>query len=539
MGLDLTRSSSSSSNGEDVFSVEESLNELSELAGTAGLEVCGSVTQRLPQRDPRTFIGRGKVNAVRAELKRLKCCTVILDDELSPGQQRQLEAAFNGGRRDGKVKVVDRTALILDIFAQHARTKEGQLQVELALHEYRLPRLSKMWSHLERQGAGIGTKGLGETQIEVDRRQTRAKIVSLNKQLQDVGKHRALHRTRRQSLGSPLVALVGYTNAGKSTLLNALSAKSGDIFADNMLFATLDPTTRKVKLGEAGSSVSSEGSEAAADTEVKAASSAKALTSTAAAAAAAADSAPLLSTEVLFTDTVGFIQKLPTHLVAAFRATLEELEAADVLVHVVDVSNPRLWRKQKQAVDRTLEELGFGDKPTVVLWNKADAVKYVSPARLAKEANRRPLTVAASAKTGQGLNQLSRLVENAIATALLEPVEAFVPYAAATDSASSSVAAAYTASKRGSESSTESPMELVQLAYSTGAVTTLVYEPEGCRLAAQVPRSLAGRLGPYRTDGGGNFGRDDDDDEEDWVAIAKKRKGYAVSAGAGESSRGA
>ena len=510
--------------------MEESLNELSELAGTAGLEVCGSVTQRLPQRDPRTFIGRGKVNAVRAELKRLKCCTVLLDDELSPGQQRQLEAAFNGGKRDGKVKVVDRTALILDIFAQHARTKEGQLQVELALHEYRLPRLSKMWSHLERQGAGIGTKGLGETQIEVDRRQTRAKIVSLNKQLQDVGKHRALHRTRRQSLGSPLVALVGYTNAGKSTLLNALSAKSGDIFEANMLFATLDPTTRKVKLGEAGSS-SSDGNEEGTDTaEVVSSSSNEPTTSSAAVA-----SAPLLSTEVLFTDTVGFIQKLPTHLVAAFRATLEELEAADVLVHVVDVSNPRLWRKQKQAVDRTLAELGFGDKPTVVLWNKADAVSYVSPARLEQEADRGPFTVAASAKTGLGLNQFSRLVEKAIATALLEPVEAFVPYAASVDSATSRAAAAFTASKRGSESSVESPMELVQLAYSTGAVTALEYEPEGCRLAAQVPRSLAGRLGPYRTDGGGNLAPEDDD--EDWVAIAKKRKGYAASTGAGGSSR--
>jgi GTP-binding protein HflX len=245
-----------------------------------------------------------------------------------------------------------------------------------------------------------------------------------------------------------------------------------------------------------------------------------------------------MSTEVLFTDTVGFIQKLPTHLVAAFRATLEELEAADVLVHVVDVSNPRLWRKQKQAVDATLAELGLGDKPTVVLWNKADAAAYVTPQRLQQEAARREGTVAASAKTGEGLQGLVRLVERALAAALLEPIEALVPYAAAASGAGSEGIGGSGAGVRGG--GVESPMELVQLAHATGAVTQLEYGPEGCRLAAQVPRALAGRLGPYRTDGGGTLAhgraaRPDEDAEEDWVAIAKKRKGYA-SAGAGAAA---
>ena len=320
------------------WTLEESMTEMRELIKTAGLNLGGEITQRLQEVNPRTYIGTGKVKEAQQLLDEINekldqrnegtCCTVVFDAELSPGQQKALENAFNkkvidndflGSDTEEVVKVVDRTALILDIFAQHAKTREGKLQVDLALHEYRKPRLTRMWTHLERQSGagGVGLRGPGETQLEVDKRILRDRILVLKDKIDNVQKQRDLHRRGRKKGGLPVLALVGYTNAGKSTLLNCLT-RAG-ILAEDILFATLDPTTRRVKL-------------------------------------------PGYKThpEVLLTDTVGFIQKLPTQLVAAFRATLEEVKEADVLVHLVDVSNP-CWRKQEVSVTNVLEEIGAGD----------------------------------------------------------------------------------------------------------------------------------------------------------------------------------
>ncbi len=273
--------------GGGAWNSESSLDELAQLAGTAGAVVVGRTIQRLDSPNPATYIGKGKLAEIIALRPQLDYDLVIFDDELSPSQQRNLEDAL-------KVKVLDRTALILDIFARRARTREGALQVELAQHEYLLPRLAGQWSHLERLGGGIGTRGPGETQLETDRRLIRNRISRLKAQLEQVRRHRALYRARRAKQGVPVVALVGYTNAGKSTLMNALSGAG--VLAENRLFATLDPVTRKVGLPGGGF--------------------------------------------FLLTDTVGFIQKLPTQLVAAFRATLEELADADLLLHVVDITHP-------------------------------------------------------------------------------------------------------------------------------------------------------------------------------------------------------
>src|SRR5581483_5992148 len=272
--------------GHQGWSTQSSLAELAQLAETAGAEVVGRASQRLDQPNPATYIGKGKVQEVSAERQDLGYTVVVFDDELTPTQQRNLEELL-------KVKVIDRTALILDIFARRAQTREGRLQVELAQLEYLLPRLAGQWSHLERLGGGIGTRGPGETQIETDRRLIRDRISRLKAQIEDVRRHRALYRSRRAKQGVPVAALVGYTNAGKSTLMNALSGAG--VLAENRLFATLDPVTRRVRLND--------------------------------------------GEDVLLTDTVGFIQKLPTSLVAAFRATLEELSDADLLLHVVDVTD--------------------------------------------------------------------------------------------------------------------------------------------------------------------------------------------------------
>ena len=445
------------------FTLQESLLELSELAGTAGLEVVGSTYQRMQERNPRTFIGTGKVAEVRRAMRELGCCTVVLDDELSPGQQRNLEVEF-GGESAG-IKVIDRTALILDIFAQHARTREGQLQVELALHMYRLPRLTKLWTHLERQGGGsgggnggVGLRGPGERQLEVDRRLLRERITALKKQIEEVKKHRSIHRRRRRKMGLPVIALVGYTNAGKSTLLNFMSSSS--VYAENMLFATLDPTTRKCRL-------------------------------------------PGLKVhpDVLFTDTVGFIQKLPTNLVAAFRATLEEVEDADILVHVVDISNPRLWRKQKKSVDATLAEMGMSSKPTVVVWNKMDVasspdIGYVPEDRLRFEAARRTMTVACSALTGDGMGDFVATIETALQRALMTPVEALLPY-------------------QGEGSS------LLSLCHTQGAIEAEEYRENGVLVMANVPVELANRMAPYSIVEG--VESKEKSEEIDWVALGRGR----------------
>jgi GTP-binding protein HflX len=302
----------------DGWSLEGSLAELGELARTAGAEIVGSVTQRLSTPTPATFVGRGKLEEIASLRADTDYDLVIFDDELSPAQQRNLERALG-------VKVVDRTALILDIFAGRARTHEGRLQVELAQQEYLLPRLAGRWPHLERLGAGIGTRGPGETQLETDRRLIRTRIQRLKSEIEGVRRHRALYRRRRSEQGIPVVALIGYTNAGKSTLLNTLS--NAAVLVEDKLFATLDPTTRRLAL----------------------------------------PGAP----EILVTDTVGFIQKLPPMVVDAFRATLEELGDADLLLHVVDIASDTA-SLQCHTVEEMLDELGLGEKPRLLALNKID-----------------------------------------------------------------------------------------------------------------------------------------------------------------------
>jgi GTP-binding protein HflX len=304
-----------------------SLDELALLAETAGAVVAGRTLQRLQSPHPATYVGKGKLE----EIKSLRTdeaqgyTMVLFDDELTPSQQANLEDAL-------KVKVLDRTALILDIFAMRAQTREGRLQVELAQSEYLLPRLKGQWSHLERLGGrsgqpgAIGVRGPGETQIETDRRLVRKRIQRLKEQIEDVRKQRALYRRRREREGMPVIALVGYTNAGKSTLMRALT-RDQDVFVQDQLFATLDPLTRRIRLDDRHNA--------------------------------------------LLTDTVGFIQKLPTQLVAAFRATLEELTDASVLVHVVDITHPDA-AGQSQTVEDTLRDLGVADKPMITVLNKVD-----------------------------------------------------------------------------------------------------------------------------------------------------------------------
>ena len=296
-----------------------SLSELADLARTAGAKVVGSLTQRL-SKPTHFYLGKGKLEQLKEAVLAKRIDTVICDDELSPTQQRNLENAL-----EEKVKVIDRTALILDVFASRAQTREGRLQVELAQHEYLMPRLAGQWSHLERLGGGIGTRGPGESQIETDRRLVRNRIQRIKKALDQVSRQRDLYRSRRRTEGIPVVSLVGYTNAGKSTLLNSLA--DAGVTAEDKLFSTLDPVTRKVRLDS--------------------------------------------GREVLITDTVGFIQKLPPAIVAAFRATLEEIREAQVVIHVADISSPNLANHIEE-VESILKDLGVAGKPTVLALNKAD-----------------------------------------------------------------------------------------------------------------------------------------------------------------------
>ncbi len=312
------------------FTLEDSLQELALLAETAGLEVVGEITQNLQSPNSRTYVGKGKLEEIKLMANELDAKIILFDDELSPRHQRELEKDLGKGLR-----IIDRTALILDIFAQHANTREGMLQVELAQYRYRLPRLTGAWTHLARQtgGAsgrsggvgGVGLRGPGETQLEVDRREIKKKIDRLEDELEKVREHRNRYRQQRRKSNIPVVALVGYTNAGKSTLLNKLTR--ADIFVADQLFATLDPTTRQLEL-------------------------------------------PTGET-VLLTDTVGFIQKLPTDLVAAFRATLEEIVEADLLLHLVDASHKNA-QSQRLTVLETLEDIGAAEIPILTVYNKID-----------------------------------------------------------------------------------------------------------------------------------------------------------------------
>ncbi len=410
--------------GRPRFSVEDSLEELAALADTAGIEVIGGTYQRLDAIQPATYIGKGKVEELKAFRDELDIDVFLFDDELAPGQQRELERALDR-------KIVDRSALILDIFAQHAHTREGQLQVELAQYEYRLPRLTRMWTHLARQAGGraggatggVGLRGPGEAQLEVDRREIGRRIAHLKQQLEEVRRHRAQYRQKRRQAAVPTVAIVGYTNAGKSTLLNTLA--QADILMADMLFATLDPTTRRVALPG--------------------------------------------GREALFTDTVGFIQKLPTHLVAAFRATLEEINEANLILHVVDIMHTNAL-EQAAAVEATLRGIGAVDAPVLVALNKIDCL--ADPVEVSELVAEFPNSLAISARTGQGIETLLARIESVLDTSLVA-VRVQVPY------------------EHG---------ELVSLIHQQGHVEWEEHGPEGTLIAGRIPIRLAAALRPYAID---------------------------------------
>ena len=376
VGVELKREKS-------IWRAEDSLAELAQLARTAGIQVVGSTIQRLDRPRPATLIGKGKVEELKALKGELKPDVIIFDEELSPRQQRNLEEELD-------LKIVDRTALILDIFAQHARTHEGRLQVQLAQYEYRLPRLTRLWTHLARQvggtaargsPGGVGVRGPGETQLETDRREIGRRIAHLRQQLEEVRTHRRLYRRRRRRAAIPVVAIVGYTNAGKSTLLNALAGS--DILVEDKLFATLDPTTRRVPLPH--------------------------------------------GRVALFTDTVGFIQKLPTQLVAAFQATLEEITEADLLLHIVDITHPHV-REQSLAVEETLRQIGADDRPLVTALNKIDLLPSSENwPLLAEIARRYSNCIPISALERTGLDLLLSRVEEVLEEELI-PLRVLLPH---------------------------------------------------------------------------------------------------------------
>jgi len=451
------------------FTLEESMIEMRELIRTAGLSLEGEIIQRQKEVNPKTYIGSGKVEEARKLMEEEDCCTIVFDAELSPGQLKTLENIFNRNAlqndflaQDQEIKVIDRTALILDIFAQHAKTREGKLQVDLALHEYRKPRLTKMWTHLERQSGagGVGLRGPGESQLEIDRRLVRDRIIVLKRKIDDVQKQRTMHRRGRKRTGLPLISLVGYTNAGKSCVLNSLT-RAG-VMAESMLFATLDPTTRKVKLpGES------------------------------------------THPEFLLTDTVGFIQKLPTNLVAAFRATLEEVEEADVLVHVIDVANPS-WDKQERAVRAVLSDMGVSDKPMVRVLNKIDLLDEEDAEMLRYEAAFAENTVAVSALFGEGMTDFVGAVEDSL-NSLLVPIELVIPYSKGQD---------------------------LSVIHEQGVVETIEYQAEGTYVLGRLPPATANRFQKYNLVGDNDGSKEESqqtatgkntDDETDWIALGRGR----------------
>jgi GTP-binding protein HflX len=431
--------------GEAAWPIAASLDELGALAETAGVGVVGRATQRRRSPEPSTLVGRGKVEELKEAAADLSVDVVLFDRELSPRQQRNLEKALDK-------KVIDRTALILDIFAQHARTRDGMLQVELAQLEYRLPRLTRMWTHLARQaggraggaGGGVGVRGPGETQLEIDKREIGRRIAFLKGQIETLRAQRRQSRRRRQRSGLPTVSLVGYTNAGKSTLSNVLVGEA-TIYAADQLFATLDPTTRRIQLTS--------------------------------------------GRQALISDTVGFIQRLPTELVAAFRATLEEVVEADVLLHVVDLSHPAAI-DQAETVERVLGELGLESPPMVVAVNKIDRIIEPDTWRALRQSGdgaalidaledvprwglltaRYPDAVPICAAEGVGLDALRDALDEALRGGLV-PAELLIPYSAG---------------------------ELLHRLHTYGVVDDERYEAGGTRITAQVPPYLLGDVEAYR-----------------------------------------
>jgi GTP-binding protein HflX len=411
---------------EQILTLEDSLTELALLAETAGVEVVGQTTQHLDKPNVKTYIGSGKVDEIQMLVEELKANVILFDDELSPRHLRELEIKLGNN-----VRIVDRTALILDVFSQHADTNEGSLQVELAQYEYRLPRLTRAWTHLARQAGGglgrsgnvggVGLRGPGETQLEVDRREIRLRIKHLKEQLEKVRTHRQQYRSRRKKALVPVVALVGYTNAGKSTLLNCLS--KSNVYVADKLFATLDPTTRRVNFSNGH--------------------------------------------VALFTDTVGFIQKLPTMLVAAFRATLEEISEADLLIHVIDVSHPQA-HEQARAVYQTLVEIEADHIPILTALNKIDIL--TDPNRAREALSNYPSAVAISALTGEGVSDLLEksneyLYENYI------PIKISLPY------------------QEGG---------LITVFHDQGQVECLEHKPGGVEIQGRIPGRLLSFFHPFQ-----------------------------------------
>ncbi|NJP05440.1 MAG: GTPase HflX, partial [Chloroflexaceae bacterium] len=404
----------------------DSLQELALLATTAGLDVVAQVSQTLNHPSPKYFIGPGKVREILSLCQEHDVDLVIFDDELTPAQTRNLEKELDLG-------VLDRTALILDIFAQHAHTHEGRLQVELAQYHYLLPRLRRQWTHLERQtgqggtsaGGVVGLRGPGETQLEVDRRLINRRIAWLNEQLRDVHRHREMYRQRRRTNGQPIIALVGYTNAGKSTLMNALT--NAGVYVEDQLFATLDPTTRQIELPG--------------------------------------------GQHAMLTDTVGFIQKLPTQLIAAFRATLEEMGEADVLLHLIDITHPNA-AEHARTVMATLAELNLAQKPVLHVFNKIDALPTAASIDIDAYQARLNLPdpcIAISAQQQQGLTQLLSEIAHLV-TQTMVWLDASIPYAR---------------------------NDLLALWHERGLIEEQVFEADATRVTGRIPGALVSRFAGF------------------------------------------
>lgn len=408
---------------QSLWSLEDSMKELALLAQTAGAEVIGALTQKLNRPTPSYLIGKGKLEELIELRDELGSNLIIFDEELSPSQLRNLDQALG-------VKVLDRTGLILDVFAKRAHTREGKLQVELAQQEYLLPRLAGLWTHLERTKGGIGTKGPGEKQLEYDRRMVESRIKRLKDEIEEVRKHRSLYRQRRESSGIPIVALVGYTNAGKSTLMNALSRSS--VFVEDKLFATLDPTTRRLRLPN--------------------------------------------NQDILLSDTVGFIQKLPPRLLAAFKATLEELSQADLILHVLDITHPNA-AEQGQTVDDILEELGLEGKPRIIAINKIDMTacgiglsgEEVVDWYVRQVGDSSGTVTPISAAKGWGLDRLLSLIASRVGGEMVD-VTVEIPYTAA---------------------------KLVHLFHQCGLVEHEEHTASGSVISGKIPRRLKPRFREY------------------------------------------